>query len=115
MLGQASSTSLFLGECKYRKNVRFRADVLSAARAAGPGSLWRQGSASGLTYSGVLAMLDCCKKDALDFEDDHAVSAVKQLALFLAKFCAVRGRAPGFTKMQPLALDEDLKRHASTL
>ena len=115
VLKQATSISLSLDECKYRKIVRFRADLPSAARASGPGSLWRQVSASGFTYSGVLGILDCFKKHALDFEDDHAVTAVKQLDLFLAKFCTARGRVAGSTRMQPLALDEDLKRHASTL
>ena len=73
-LWRATSISLALDESKYRKIVRFRCDVPSRCRDR---SRWR--GASGFSYSGVLGLLDCSKKHASDFEEDHAVTAVAHL------------------------------------
>ena len=60
----------------------------------------------------VLGILDCSKKRACDIEEDHAVTAVKQLDGFLPRFCSPlgpsvrRGRRRG---PQPLACDVMLK------
>ena len=81
VLLHATSISLALDECKYRKVVRFRADLPDRKRR-GAGSLWRLVGASGFCLSGVLGLLDCSKKHASDFEEDHAVTAVKQLSDF---------------------------------
>ena len=78
VLRQATSISLSLDEWKYRKIIRFRADLPSRQRATS-GSLWRHVGASGFCAAGVLGILDCSKKHAEDFEEDHAVTAVKQL------------------------------------
>jgi len=110
VLGQATAICLSLDECRHRKIVRFRAD-LPSAYCAQPGSHWRVG-ASGFSQAGVLGLLDCSKKDLSDFEEDHAVTAVRKLEEFLTKFCTPLGRRPGRrTKTQPLACDEALKRH----
>ena len=108
VLRQATSICVTLDECKYRKIIRFRADSPSASSAQ-PGSLWRQVGASGYSQSGVLGIIDCSKKHAEDFEEDHAVTAVKQLDVFLTKFCTPLGRVGRVVK--PLACDENLKRH----
>ena len=110
VLRQATSISLSLDEGKYRKIVRFRADLPSRQRATS-GSLWRHVGASGFCASGVLGLLDCAKKHAEDFEEDHAVTAVKQLDDFLTRFCTPLGRVPRRRAPQPLACDEALKKH----
>ena len=109
--GQARSISLSLDERKYRNIVRVRADLPSAARSDRTGSSWRQVCASGFSYSGVLGALDCSKKHALDFEDDHAVTAVKQIGVCSTKFCTSLGRVPGVRQIQRQARDEGLKTH----
>ena len=81
VLRQATSISLSLDEAKYRKIIRFRADLPSASSAR-PGSNWRQVGASGFSQSGVLGILDCSKKDVSDFEEDHALIAVKSWMRF---------------------------------
>ena len=107
-LRQATSISLSLDECKYRKIIRFRADLPSRQKESS-GSLWRHVGASGFCVSGVLGLLDCSKKHAEDFEEDHAVTAVKQLDDFLTRFCTPLGRVPRRRAPQPLACDEELK------
>ena len=66
VLREATSITLALDEGKYRKVVRYRAD-LPARRSSGPGSLWRHVGASGFSHSGVLGILPCSKKRASDF------------------------------------------------
>jgi hypothetical protein len=105
VLFKATFISLAMDESKYRKVIRFRADLPCLKSS----SLWRSAGASGFSVSGVLGILDCSKKHASDFEDDHAVSAVKQLDAFLTKFCTPLGR--GLRSPQPLACDLDLKTH----
>jgi len=78
VLRQATSISLAIDESKYRKVVRFRAD-LPAAQNSGPGFHLGNVGASGFCCSGVLGLLECSKKHASDFEEDHAVTAAKQL------------------------------------
>ena len=109
VLGQATAICLSLDECKHRKIIRFRAD-LPSAYCAQPGSHWRAG-ASGFSQAGVLGLLDCAKKHVSDFEEDHAVMAVRKLEGFLTEFCTPLGRRRGSRKLQPLACDEALKRH----
>ena len=99
---QATSISLALDECKYRKIIRFRADLPVALSTE-----LRHVGASGFSLSGVLGILDCSKNHASDFEEDHALTALKQLDGFLVKFCTPLGRAGG--KPQPLACDEELR------
>ena len=77
---QATSISLALDECKYRKIIRFRADLLVALSIE-----LRHVGASGFSLSGVLGILDCSKKHASDFEEDHALTALKQLDGFFSK------------------------------
>ena len=96
VLGQATAICLSIDECKHRKIVRFRAD-LPTAYCAQPGSHWRVG-ASGFSQAGVLGLLDCSKKDLSDFEEDHAVTAVRKLEEFLTEFCTPRGRRRGSRK-----------------
>ena len=67
ILRQATSISLSLDEGKYRKIVRFRADLPSRQRGSS-GSLWRHVGASGFCAAGVLGLLDCSKKHAGEFE-----------------------------------------------
>ena len=93
VLRQATSISLSLDETKYRKVVRFRADVPSRHKEAS-GSLWRHVGASGFCVSGVLGLLDCSKKHAEDFEEDHDVTVVKQFYDLLTRFCTPLGRVP---------------------
>ena len=105
VLSKATFISLAMDESKYRKIIRFRADLPCLKSS----SLWRSAGASGFSVSGVLGILDCSKKHASDFEDDHALTAVKQLDAFLTKFCTPLGR--GRRDPQPLACDLDLKAH----
>ena len=109
VLGQATAICLSIDECKHRKIIRFRAD-LPTAYCAHPGSHWRVG-ASGFSQAGVLGLLDCSKKDVTDFEEDHAVTAVRKLEEFLTSFCTPLGRRPGSRQTQPLACEEALKGH----
>ena len=104
VLRNATSISLSLDESKYRKVVRYRADV-----PAPGGGVARNVGASGYCHAGVLGILDCKKSHAAEFEEDHAVTAVKQLGSFLTKFCTPMGR--GRRKAVPLACDESLKSH----
>ena len=110
VLRQATSISLSLDEWKYQKIIRFRADLPSRQRGSS-GSLWRHVGASGFCAAGVLGILDCSKKHAEDFEEDHAITAVKQLDDFLTRFCTPLGRVPRRRAPQPLACDEALKKH----
>ena len=111
-LSRATSITLALDESKYRKIVRFRCDVPSRRRDV---SLWR--GASGFSYSGVLGLLDCSKKHAANFEEDHAVTAVAHLDSFLTKFCTPLGPTPaqgrwgGRRGAQPSTCDTALKAH----
>ena len=107
---QATSISLSLDEGKCRKIVRFRADLPSRQKGSSR-SLLRHVGASGFCAAGVLGILDCSKKHAEDFEEDHAVTAVKQLDDFLTRFCTPLGRVPPRRAPQPLACDEALKKH----
>ena len=110
VLSQATSITLAFDESKYRKIVRFRADLpLGSSRWFG--RLCRHVGSSGFSYSGVLGLLDCSKKHASDFEDDHAVTAVKQLDSFLTKFCTPLRRIPRRRRLQRLDCDEFLKAH----
>ena len=106
VLSQATCISLALDECKYRKIIRFRADL--PIENSEPD---RHIGASGFSYSGVLGLLDCSKKHASDFEEDHAVIAVKQLDVFFTEFCTPLGRVQGQRGAQPLECDQDLKAH----
>ena len=107
VLQQATSISIALDEFKSRKIIRFRADLPSAQS----GSPWRHVCASGYSLSGVLGILSCSKKHASDFEDDHAVTAVKQLDALFSKFCTPLGRVRGRRGAEPLACDSELKAH----
>ena len=108
VLRNATSISLSLDESKYRKVVRYRADV-----PAPVGGVAQDVGASGYCRSGVLGILHCRKSRAAEFEEDHAAMAVKQLRSFLTKFCTPLGRRPGRgrRKALPLACDEALKSH----
>ena len=107
VLRNATSISLSLDESRYVKVIRYRADV----PASGGGGGWaRNFGASGYCHIGVLGALDCSKRHAADFEEDHAVTAVNQLDSFLTKLCTPLGRR-GIRKALPLACDESLKSH----
>ncbi|CAK0804948.1 unnamed protein product, partial [Prorocentrum cordatum] len=103
VLRNATSISLSLGESKYRKIFRYRADVPAPVG----GGVAHNVGASGYCRSGVLGILDCRKSRAAEFEEGHAAFAVEQLGSFFAKFCAPLGR--GRRKALPLARDESLK------
>ena len=88
-LTKATSISLAIDEAQNRKVVRFRADLpepLSAQEC-----YYGHVSASNHCISGVLGIMDCSKKHACDFEEDHAVTAVKQLDDFLTRSCRPLG------------------------
>ena len=110
VLREATSITLALDESKYRKVVRYRAD-LPSRMSSGPGSLWRHVGASGFTHSGVLGIISCSKEHASDFDEDHAVIAVRHLNSFLEEFCTPLGRKRKTRGPQPLACDHDLKAH----
>jgi hypothetical protein len=57
----------------------------------------------------VFGFLDCSKKHVSDFEEDHAVTAVKQLDSFLTKFCTPLGRIQKRRGVQPLTYVHALK------
>ena len=109
VMSQATSISLAFDESKYRKVVRYRADLPSKSSA--PGSICRSIGASGFSHSGVLGILDCTKKHAVDFEDDHAVTAMKQFDSFLTRFCTPLGRVNGRRQRHRLVCNQDLKAH----
>ena len=108
VLGQATAICLSIDECKHRKIVRFRAD-LATAYCAHPGSHWRVG-ASGFSQAGVLGLLDCSKKVLSDFEEDHAVTAVRKLEDFLTSFCTPLERRRGSKHIEKLDFDTALKK-----
>ena len=110
VLREATSISLALDESKYRKVLRYRAD-LPSRKKSGPGSLWRHVGAGGFSHSGVLGIINCKKEKASDFEEDHALIAVRQLDKFLTKCCTPLGRIRGRRGVQPLACDSELKAH----
>ena len=108
-LAKATNITLAVDEAQHRKIVRFRAD---SSEPLARDCFFGKVSAGNYSISGVLGVLHCSKKHACDFEDDHAVTAVKQLDGFMTRFCtplgpSVRGgrqRGP-----QPLACDVMLK------
>ena len=105
-LSKATSISLSIDEAQYRKIVRFRADLPEPLeRDCFYGHL----SAASHCISGVLGIPDCSKKHACDFEEDHAVTAVKQLEGFLTRFCSPLGPSSGRRAPQSLACDTMLK------
>ena len=108
-LRRATSITLALDESKYRKVIRFRADLPSRVKGLS-GSFGRHVNASGFCVSGVLGLLDCSKKHAEDFEEDHAVTAVKQFDAFFTRFCTPLGRVRGHRAPEPLACDQELKK-----
>ena len=55
---------------------------------------------------GILGIVDCSHESTAEFEEDHAIVAVKKLDELITKFCSARG--PGG---QPLAPDLSLKDH----
>ena len=103
VLRNVTSISLSLDESRYVKVIRYRADVPASGGCA------RNFGASGYCHGGVLGVLVCNKRHAAEFEEDHAIAAVKQLGSFLTKFCTPLGR--GIRKAVPLACDESLKSH----
>ena len=109
-LAKASSISLAIDESQHKKIVRFRADL---PEPLARGCFYGRLSAGNHCISGVLGILDCSKKHACDFEQDHALTAVKQLDDFLTRFCTPLGprpRARGPRRgPQPLACDVMLK------
>ena len=84
MLRNATSISLALDESRYRKIVRFQADVPSRAV-----------DAQDFCHAGVLGILACEKGHASEFEEGHAVTAVKQLDSFSTRFCTPLGPRRG--------------------
>ena len=110
VLREATSISLALDECKYRKVLRYRCD-LPSRMSSGPGSLWRHVGVGGFSHSGVLGIINCKKSSASAFEEDHGLIAVRQPDTFLEKFCTPLGRIRGRRGVQPLACDYDLKAH----
>ena len=107
ILRTATSISLSLDESNYRMIVRYRCDVPSPA-ATERGEARRIGG-SGFCHAGVLGILDCKKVHTAEFEEDHAVTAVKQLDSFFTRFCTPLGR--GKREALPLACDDSLKSH----
>ena len=91
-LREATSITLAIDASKYRKVVRFRCDT--------------QEPAAGGEYvaRGILGIVPCEKGSTAEFEEDHAIVAVRQLDAFLTRFCA-RLSCAG----QPLAPDVPLK------
>ena len=103
---EATRISLALDECKYQKVVRFRIDLPKQQQSSNCSG---HVNASGFSLAGVLGILDCSNKHPSDFEDDHAVTGVKQLESFLTRFCTPLGRVAGHRDPQPLTCDEALK------
>ena len=110
VLREATSISLALDECKYRKVLRYRCD-LPSRRSSGTDSLWRHVGAGGFSHSGVLGIIHCKKSSASEFEEDHGMIVVRQLHTFLEKCCTPLGRIKGRRGVQPLACDYDLLAH----
>ena len=110
MLREATSISLALDECKYRKVLRYRCD-LPSRRSSGTDSLWRHVGAGGFSHSGVLGIIHCKKSSASEFEEDHGLIVVRQLHTFFGKCCTPLGRIRGRRGVQPLACDYDLLAH----
>ena len=89
-LGAAQFISLSMDERQYQKIVRFRCDAPSKP----------------FFCKGILGVM-CLQKSAVgDFEEDHALSGVRQMDAFLNKFCTPIGPAS-----RPLATDIALKEH----
>ena len=88
-LREATSITLALDEGKYKKVVRFRCDTPAPVADGKPA-----------VAKGILGIVDCSHENTAEFEEDHAVIAVKKLDGLITKFCSARG--PGG---QPLAPD----------
>ena len=89
-LGQAQSISLSMDEREYIKVIRYRCDA--------PGKPY--------VHRGILGVMDCGKSAPGDFEEDHALMAVRKLDFFWHAFCSPIGRAG-----RPLATDLLLEEH----
>ena len=94
-LRQATSITLALDEGKYKKVVRFRCDTPAPVADGKPA-----------VAKGVLGIVDCSHASIEDFEEDHAIKAVKKIDGLITIFCSALG--PGG---QPLAPDLSLKDH----
>ena len=108
ILSEATNITLAIDEAQHYKIVRFRA-ALAEPQPLARDCFYGRISASNHCVSGVLGILDCSKKHAKDFEDDHAVTAAYQLDDFLTRFCSPLGPADGHRAPQPLACDATLK------
>ena len=71
LISQATVLSLALDERKYQKVIRFRCDAPTKP----------------FVHRGILGVLTLEKSAVGDFEEDHALIAVRQMDNFLNKFC----------------------------
>ena len=91
----ASNVHYACDEGKYKKVVRFRCDTPAPVADGKPA-----------VAKGVLGIVDCSHASIEDFEEDHAIKAVKKIDGLITDFCSALG--PGG---QPLAPDLSLKDH----
>ena len=94
ILSEATNITLAIDEAQHYKIVRFRA-ALAEPQPLARDCFYGRLSASNHCVSGVLGILDCSKKHAKDFEEDHALTAVHQLDDFLTRFCSPLWLADG--------------------
>ena len=90
LLRRASFISLSMDERKYKKTVRFRCDA----------------PIKPYVHRGILGVLGLEKSAVGDFEEDHALVAVRKLDNFLNTFCTPLGK-----KGQHVTTDVTLKEH----
>ena len=79
-LREATCITLALDEGKYKKVVRFRCDTPKPVADGSPA-----------VAKGILGIVDCSHASAADFEEDHAIKAVRKLDGLITKFCSPLG------------------------
>ena len=80
-LREATSITFALDEGKYQRVVRFRCDTPAPVADGKPA-----------VAKGVLGIVDCSHASIEDFEEDHAIKAVKKIDGLITDFCSALGR-----------------------
>ena len=96
ILREAASITLALDKGKYKRVVRFRCDTPMPVVDGEPA-----------VAKGVLGIVDCSHASAADFEEDHAIKAMRKVDGLITTFFAHLWARGG----QPLAPDLCLKEH----
>ena len=89
-LRKATFISIAMDERQYQKVLRYRCDAPTEP----------------FVHSGILGVVSLEKESLSEFNDDHALAAIRKLDRWLNAFCT-----PLSSKRRPLAVDFELKEH----